>query len=41
VGTSRLADDISILEVVSSASIACGFHAGDATSMRETVRAAN
>ncbi len=40
-GTSRLADDISILEVVSSASIACGFHAGDATSMRETVRAAN
>jgi UPF0271 protein len=41
VGTSRLADDISILEVVSSASIACGFHAGDAMSMRETVRAAN
>jgi UPF0271 protein len=41
VGTSRLADDISILEVVSSASIACGFHAGDATSMRETVRAAH
>ena len=40
-GTSRLADDISILEAVSSASIACGFHAGDATSMRETVRAAN
>jgi UPF0271 protein len=41
VGTSRLADDISILEAVSSASIACGFHAGDATSMRETVRAAH
>jgi 5-oxoprolinase (ATP-hydrolysing) subunit A len=40
VGTSRLADDISILDVVSSASIACGYHAGDATSMRETVRAA-
>lgn len=39
-GTSRLAEDECILDLVSSANIACGFHAGDATSMRETVRAA-
>ncbi len=41
VTTSRLAEDESILALVSSANIACGFHAGDATSMRETVRAAS
>jgi UPF0271 protein len=29
-----------LLDLVSSANIACGFHAGDSTSMRETVRAA-
>lgn len=40
-GTSRLAEDSAILDLVSSANIACGFHAGDATSMRETVRAAH
>ena len=39
-GTTRLAGDSAILDLVSSANIACGFHAGDATSMRETVRAA-
>ena len=39
-GTSRLAEDSAILDLVSSANIACGFHAGDATSMRETVRSA-
>lgn len=39
-GSSHLAEDACILELVSSANIACGFHAGDATSMRETVRAA-
>lgn len=39
-GTSRLAEDIELLSLVSSANIACGYHAGDATSIRETVRAA-
>jgi len=29
-----------LLDLVSSANIACGFHAGDATTMRDTVRAA-
>ncbi|HEU4748468.1 MAG TPA: 5-oxoprolinase subunit PxpA [Gemmatimonadaceae bacterium] len=38
-GTSHLAEDSALLELISSANIACGFHAGDATSMRETVRA--
>lgn len=38
-GTSRLAEDSALLELISSANIACGYHAGDATSMRETVRA--
>jgi 5-oxoprolinase (ATP-hydrolysing) subunit A len=39
-GDSRLAEDEELLDLVSSANIACGFHAGDATTMRETVRAA-
>ena len=39
-GTSRLAADTALLELVSSANIACGFHAGDAVSMKHTVRAA-
>ena len=39
-GTSRLAGDEALLDIVSSANIACGYHAGDATSMRETVRSA-
>jgi UPF0271 protein len=33
-------DDAAMLDIVSSASIACGGHAGDAASMRESVRAA-
>lgn len=33
-------DDASLLDVVTSASIACGFHAGDPMVMRETVQAA-
>jgi UPF0271 protein len=33
-------DDASLLEVITSANVACGFHAGDPTVMRETVRAA-
>lgn len=39
-GRSHLAEDEALLELVSSANIACGYHAGDATSMCETVRAA-
>lgn len=34
-------DDAAMLEVVTSASIACGFHAGDPRVMRETVAAAS
>jgi 5-oxoprolinase (ATP-hydrolysing) subunit A len=40
-GTSRLAEDKALLTLVSSANIACGYHAGDAVSIRETVRAAH
>jgi UPF0271 protein len=39
-GQSRLSQDEALLDLVSSANIACGFHAGDATTMRDTVRAA-
>jgi 5-oxoprolinase (ATP-hydrolysing) subunit A len=39
-GESRSAEDEELLDLVSSANIACGFHAGDATTMRDTVRAA-
>lgn len=39
-GHSRLPEDEALLDLVSSANIACGFHAGDATTMRDTVRAA-
>lgn len=39
-GRSRAAEDEALLDFVSSANIACGFHAGDATTMRDTVRAA-
>ena len=39
-GTSRAALDDSILDVVSSASIACGGHAGDADVMQRTVSSA-
>jgi 5-oxoprolinase (ATP-hydrolysing) subunit A len=39
-GHSRVEEDEALLDLVSSASIACGFHAGDATTMRDTVRAA-
>src|SRR3954469_15139478 len=33
-GRWRLTDDAALLELVTSASVACGFHAGDATTMR-------
>src|SRR2546423_4137410 len=39
-GHSRSSEDEALLDLVSSANIACGFHAGDATTMRNTVRAA-
>jgi 5-oxoprolinase (ATP-hydrolysing) subunit A len=39
-GSSRIFEDAALLELVSSANIACGFHAGDATTMRDTVNAA-
>lgn len=39
-GAWRLGDDDAILPHVSSANIACGFHAGDPTVMRRTVEAA-
>jgi 5-oxoprolinase (ATP-hydrolysing) subunit A len=36
-GTWVLGDDAAMLDVVSSANVACGFHAGDATTIRRTV----
>jgi len=39
-GRSRLSEDEALLDLISSANIACGFHAGDAITMRDTVRAA-
>ncbi|MEE7567231.1 5-oxoprolinase subunit PxpA, partial [Xanthomonas sp. Kuri4-3] len=39
-GAWRLGEDPALLEVLTSANIACGFHAGDPSIMRATVRAA-
>lgn len=39
-GAYRIGDDEGILKVVRSASIACGFHAGDAVTMHDVVRRA-
>ncbi len=39
-GSSHLLHDSALLDLVSSANIACGFHAGDAQTIRDTVRAA-
>jgi UPF0271 protein len=39
-GTEHLDEDRKLLSLVTSANIACGYHAGDAVSIRETVRAA-
>lgn len=39
-GVWRLGDDIALLEIVTSANVACGFHAGDASTMREVCQAA-
>jgi UPF0271 protein len=39
-GKSRAAEDAALLDLVSSANVACGFHAGDQVTMDDTVRAA-
>ncbi len=39
-GTWRLGDDEAMVGLVTSANVACGFHAGDPTTLRRTVRAA-
>ncbi|KXP12728.1 hypothetical protein AXK57_00255 [Tsukamurella pulmonis] len=39
-GAWRLGDDAALLDVVTSANVACGFHAGDPTTLRETCAAA-
>lgn len=39
-GAWRLGDDDALLGVVTSANVSCGFHAGDPTTMRRTVAAA-
>jgi UPF0271 protein len=39
-GAFRIGHDEEILQYVTSANIACGFHAGDASTMRKTVRLA-
>ena len=39
-GVYKLGDDAAMLRIVSSANVACGFHAGDPLVMHETVRTA-
>jgi UPF0271 protein len=39
-GAWRLGDDDALLDVVTSANVACGFHAGDPSTLRRTVAAA-
>ena len=39
-GTYRLGDDAAMLDIVSSANVACGFHAGDALTLARTCAAA-
>ena len=39
-GTWRLGDDEAMLDVISSANVACGFHAGDALTLQRTCAAA-
>jgi UPF0271 protein len=39
-GVWRLGDDTALLDVVTSANVACGFHAGDASTMRAVCAAA-
>lgn len=37
-GAWSMGDDVALLSTVSSANVACGFHAGDPSIMRRTVR---
>lgn len=39
-GTWHMGDDPALLQIVNSANVACGFHAGDPAIMRDTVRLA-
>lgn len=39
-GAWRMGDDVALLDHVTSANIACGFHAGDPATIRRTVKAA-
>ncbi len=39
-GAWRMGNDADLMDVVSSINVACGFHAGDATTMRKTVKMA-
>jgi 5-oxoprolinase (ATP-hydrolysing) subunit A len=39
-GAWRMGDDVALLDHVTSANIACGFHAGDPTTIHRTVKAA-
>ena len=39
-GAWRMGDDLALLDIVTSANIACGFHAGDPLTMTRTVAAA-
>ncbi|MFL4994898.1 MAG: LamB/YcsF family protein, partial [Microvirga sp.] len=39
-GQWRIGDDDALLDVLSSANLACGFHAGDPLIMERTVKAA-
>ena len=36
----RMGDDAAMLDIVSSANVACGFHAGDPAGILETLKAA-
>eukprot|EP01035_Chromulina_nebulosa_P016757 gene16757-22215_t len=37
-GVWRMGDDAAMLDIVSSANVACGFHAGDAAGILDTLR---
>ncbi len=39
-GSWRMGDDAALLDIVTSANVACGFHAGDPLTMRRTVETA-
>lgn len=39
-GSWKMGDDLALLDIVTSANVACGFHAGDASVMLDTCRAA-